>query len=227
MATVSGYPNGRGKLIVIEGTDGSGKATQAELLISSLKERQLRTEYMDFPQYGKKSAGPVENYLSGAYGTAGAVDPRIASIFYAMDRYDASFRIRELLRNDTIVVCNRYTSANMGHQGGKIDDEKERREYIEWLEDFEFNFLRIPRPDMTILLYVPYQIAQGLIDNRGRARDIHENDEDHIRNAEAAYLAIAREKGWKIINCTLDGKMLPIGEIQKSVWGQLRELGIE
>ena len=222
---------GKGKLIVIEGTDGSGKATQSKRLLHRFEEKGILTAYADFPQYGQKSAGLVENYLNGKYGSAGEVDPKIASMFYAMDRYDASFGIRKSLDEERIVICNRYVSANMGHQAGKIADRVKRKEFLEWLEELEFNFFKIPKPDLVILLYVPSMVAQKLVDNKGHReyiggvkRDIHEADSDHLKKAEEAYLEVAKEKGWKIINCTKENKILPIEEIHELVWGEVSKL---
>jgi len=114
-----------GKLIVIDGGDGSGKGTQFNLLLERLQKMDLDVQVKDFPQYGKKSAGAVEEYLNGVYGSPEDVGPYRASIFFAVDRYDASFEMREWLNSGAIVLCNRYVTANLGHQGGKIKDEEE------------------------------------------------------------------------------------------------------
>ena len=126
-------------LIVIDGTDGSGKETQSKRLLQHLEEEGFPATYADFPQHGQKSAGMVDNYLNGKYGTSNEVDPKIASVFYALDRYDASFAIRKNLDGGKIGVCNRYVPSNMGHQGGKIGDKGKRRDYLEWLEEFEYS----------------------------------------------------------------------------------------
>jgi len=220
-----------GKMIVIEGTDGSGKATQAKRLLQRLEGKGRETAYVDFPQYGEKSAGLVENYLNGKYGSAEKVNPKLASMFYAFDRYDASFGIRQRLEEGRLVISNRYISANMGHQGGKIKDPIKRKEYLDWLEDFEYNFLGIPKPDLTVLLFVPYVIAEKLVDNKGhreyiggKKKDIHEADKGHLLDAEKAYLEIAKDKGWAIIDCTKDGKILPIEIIHEKIWEKVSEV---
>ncbi|MEK7097993.1 MAG: thymidylate kinase, partial [Patescibacteria group bacterium] len=133
----------KGKFIVIDGTDGSGKTTQLGLLAERLKNLGHLVEIADFPQYNTKSAGLVEEYLSGKYGSADEVGPYRASIFYACDRYDASFKIRKWLEEGKIVISNRYVTANMGHQGGKIDGEKERKEYFDWLYNLEYETFSI------------------------------------------------------------------------------------
>jgi dTMP kinase len=220
-----------GKLIVIEGTDGSGKETQSKRLLERLEESGIKTAYADFPQHGQKSCGMVDNYLNEKYGPANSMDPKVASMFYAVDRYDASFEIRKRLEEDRVVVCNRYVSANMGHQGGKIKDEKERRDYVEWLKELEYDFFKIPRPDMTILLYVPYLISQGLVKKKKQRAyiektnmDGHENNPEHLKNAEAAFLDIAKYENWCVINCTKNGEMLDIEEIHNEVWGSVKAI---
>lgn len=219
----------KGKLIVIEGTDGSGKETQSKRLLRRLEDSGLRTAYFDFPQHGKPSSAMVDNYLNGNYGAASEVDPKIASIFYAIDRYDASFEMRKELNEGKIIVCNRYITANMGHQGGKIENRNERSKYLAWLEDLEYNLFKIPKPDLTILLYVPYLIGQRLVDGKaprdyikGKARDIHEADAEHLKKASQAFLEIGKEKGWTVIDCTKAGKILLIEDIHELVWDQVR-----
>lgn len=221
---------GAGKLFVIDGNDGSGKRTQAKRLVAHLEEEGIPAAIADFPQYGQKSAGLVENYLSGKYGRASEVDPKVASIFYAVDGFDASFSIRRSMGEGKIVVCNRYISANMGHQAGKIEDRIARKDYIEWLEDLEFNIFKIPRPDTTMLLHVPPQVAEELAGAKkpgeafGRIKgDIHESDAKHLVDADQAFLEVAKEKGWKIIECVRDGKILPVEEIHGMIWTEAQE----
>ncbi|MFA6064818.1 MAG: thymidylate kinase [archaeon] len=213
----------KGKLIVIEGTDGSGKATQSKLLIESLQKKGVQTAYIDFPQYGQKSAGLVENYLNGLYGSASEVKPEVASMFYALDRYDASFKMRPWIEEGKVIISNRYVSANMGHQTGKIKDPKKRDEFIGWLKNLEYKTLGIPEPDLTILLFMPCEIAQKLVDNKGvrayteKKRDIHEADLAHLKDAENAYLELVSKEGWKLINCSENGAPLPIDVIQEKI----------
>lgn len=157
----------KGKFIVIDGTDGSGKATQMKLLVKELRKKGYKVEVFDFPQYGKKSAGLVEEYLNGKYGSAQDVGPYRGSIFYACDRYAASFKIRKFLEEGKIVISNRYVTANMGHQGGKIKNPKERKRYFNWLYDLEYRIFEIPKPDLNIILHVDAAIAQKLVDNKG------------------------------------------------------------
>lgn len=222
--------NSIGKFIVIDGTDGSGKTTQFNLLLENLRNRGYAVEVADFPQYNTKSAGLVEEYLSGKYGTADAVNPKISSIFYACDRYDASFKIRNWLQEGKIVVSNRYVSANMGHQGAKIAEATKRKEFFDWLYDLEYNLFNIPKPDLNLILHVDSQIAQQLARQRqredwvGKTKDIHEENLDHLLHAEQTYLEIAKYPNFKLIECTRNNEIMSREEIQQAVWQEVEKL---
>jgi dTMP kinase len=223
-----------GKFIVIDGTDGSGKTTQLQLLKEHLEFMGYEVEVADFPQYGQKSAGMVEEYLNGRYGQADAVGPYRASIFYAIDRFDASFKIREWLAKGKVVISNRYVSANMAHQGGKIPSEIERKIYFNWLHDLEYNIFTIPRPDMVIILHVAAEISQKLTDNKDAIdrkkysngkKDIHEADFNHLKNAELVYLEISKSfSNYELIECVTDDKILAREEIHEKVWSCAEKL---
>ena len=152
-----------GKFFVIDGTDGSGKTVQCKLLIERLEKEGYKVKSVDFPQYGQKSAGLVEEYLNGKYGQ---VNPYASSIFYAVDRFDASFKIRQWLDEGYVLVCNRYVTANAGHQGGKIHDPVERKKYFDWLLEMEYGTFGIPKPDLNIILHVPAETSQLLVDKK-------------------------------------------------------------
>jgi len=220
-----------GKFIVIDGTDGSGKTTQFNLLIDRLKAAGFAVEIADFPQYNTKSAGLVEEYLSGKYGNADEVTPYQSSIFYAIDRFDASFKIRQWLKDGKIVVANRYVSANMGHQGGKIANPLERKVFFNWLYELEYKLLNIPKPDLSLILHVEAEISQKLAANRhredwvGKTRDIHEENIDHLKKAEAIYLEIAQTfPDFKLIKCTREGEIIDREEISDLVWIYVNQL---
>jgi dTMP kinase len=218
----------KGKFIVIDGTDGSGKTVQTKMLADRLRAAGFAVELADFPQYGQKSAGLVEEYLNGKYGLADEVGPYRASIFYACDRYDASFKIRKWLDEGKIVISNRYVTANMGHQGGKIHEMLELKNYFDWLYKLEYELFGIPKPDLNIILHVQAEIAQKLVDNKdsreyvnGAKRDLHEADLDHLKNAENVYMEIARSfPDFKLIECVSDHQMLPREVISDMVWHQ-------
>jgi dTMP kinase len=220
-----------GKLIVVCGTDGSGKATQTKLLIERLRKEGHAVEVADFPRYGERSAALVEDYLNGVFGSAKDVGAYRASIFFACDRYAASFKIREWLNAGKLVICNRYVSANQGHQTGKIKDPEERDRFLEWLDHLEFGLFRIPRPDMNILLYMPCEVGQKLVDKKGhrdyvggKKRDIHEADLQHLKDAEEAYAYVAMKYGWRRIDCNSGNEPLPIDEIHEKIWSEVKKI---
>jgi len=215
-----------GKLIVISGMDGSGKATQANLLVEKIKSLNKEVEISDFPQYGNWSAVFVEKYLNGQFGTAQEVGPYRGSIFYALDRYHKSFEMKQWLQQGKIIISNRYVSANQGHQGGKIKDSEERKKYIDWVEHLEFEIFKIPKPTINIFLHVPPEIGQKLVDKKGardyvggQKRDIHEADLDHLKDAEESYLYMVNNyPNWIKIDCTQNNQILTIEEIHQKVW---------
>lgn len=221
----------KGFFIVIDGIDGSGKTTQIDLLLPYLESLGKTVRLFDFPQYGTKSAGPAEEYLSGKYGKQG---PKLSSLLYAVDRFDASFAIREALEQGHIVVCNRYVTANAGHQGGKIADKTERAAFYQWLEDLEYGICNIPKPDVNIILHVDYRVAYELtgkkyIEGRstlnGTERDLHEKDLEHLRNAEAIYLEIAELfPNTRLIECMQEDKLIPIEAVHEKIKKVIQEL---
>lgn len=223
-----------GKFIVIDGTDGSGKTTQFNMLVENLKKAGFEVEVADFPQYGQKSAGLVEEYLNGKYGQ---VDGYVGSIFYAVDRFDASFKIRAWLDEGKIVVSNRYVTANAGHQGGKIADNAERIRYFKWLDNLEYNVFKIPKPDLNLILHVPAKIAQKLVDkkpkeareyNKGKKRDLHESDLKHLQNAEKVFIQIAELfPNTKLVECFENKKLLTPDQVQNKIWTLVRRIALK
>lgn len=212
---------------MLEGTDGSGKTTQTELLVNKLKAEGHDVEQISFPQYGEKSAALVEDYLNGKFGTAEEVGPYRASILYAVDRYAAKEKIENWLNAGKIVIANRYVASNMGHQGGKIADKEERQKYFDWNYQLEYTIFEIPRPDVNIILHVTPEISQQLVDKKeareyitdGKTRDIHEDDLNHLKNAERAYLDIASQfSEFTLIECVEKNKMLPQETIHEKIW---------
>lgn len=220
--------------IVIDGTDGSGKGTQTTRLVERLAKEGRDVHTVDFPRYGKPSAYFVERYLRGEYGTLVTIDAYRASTFYALDRYDASFEIRDALAQGKTVISNRYVSANKGHQMAKITHPEERKKYLDWINQFEYKTLGIPKPDMTILLHVPADVGFDLVakkDERaylnGKIRDIHEGDREHLRAAEAAYLSLKdldSAEHWMCIEC-MDGERLKtIEEVHEELWSAIQPI---
>ncbi len=212
--------------LVIDGVDGTGKTTQLTLLKNRLEKEGCPLVLLDFPRYGEKSAGPVEDYLNGNYGSAAEVGPYRASIFYAIDRYAASLAVKRQLQEGKIILANRYVSANLCHQGGKIKDQLERQKFFAWAENLEYNIFAIPRPDLTLVLYLDPTIAQQLVDKKpprdyllGRKRDLHEADLGHLKAAAACYLALTADRpDHQLINCAPTGALLTPEKIHEQIW---------
>ncbi len=223
----------RKKFIVIEGPDGSGKATQTKLLVQAIKDRKIKVKTIDFPQYGKKSAGLVEEYLNGKYGKPKEVGPYRASVFYACDRYDASFKLKKWIADGYIIVADRYISSNVAHQGGKIKRKNERKKYIKWLYNLEYNIFEIPKPDVTVILKTSTELSYNLSSKTEdkekmakkhlylgkKKRDAHEKDKNHLRDSLRVYLEMSEEypKDFKVIECIEKQKLLSPENIHKKI----------
>lgn len=213
---------------MIEGTDGSGKGTQSELLINHLRADGRAVELISFPRYGERSAVMVEDYLNGKFGTAAEVGPYRASIFYAIDRYAAAPQIKQWLDEGKIVIANRYVGSNLAHQGGKIADPSKREKFFAWIYELEYTIFGIPKPDINIILHVSPEISQTLVDKKsstgreylhGKKRDIHEDDISHLRAAEASYMALAKLfPDFSVIECVTHDAILPIETIHTKIW---------
>lgn len=195
-----------GKLIVFEGTDGSGKATQARLLCRYLEEAGIAYQEIDFPRYGKPSAAMVQEYLDGRLGKRpGDVNAYAASMFYAMDRY-ASYKQDwgGFYEAGGLIVADRYTTSNAVHQASKLPPE-ERRPYLDWLFDLEYRLLGLPAPDLVIYLDMPTEITGRMLRRReeatGTRADIHEQDEDYLKSCRANAREVAQACGWSVIGC--------------------------
>lgn len=221
----------KGQFIVIDGTDWSWKWTQTRLLVQRLKDLWYNVEIADFPQYGKRSAMMVEDYLNWEFWTAQEVWPYRASILYAVDRYAASFKIKKRLDEWKIVISNRYVSSNMWHQAGKIKDLAERDKFLARLDDLEYGLFDIPRPDKNILLYMPTEIWQQLVDKKWhrnyvwwQKRDIHEADLQHLKDAAEAYKYVAKKYNWTIIDSTPEGNLLSIEEIGELIREEIKKI---
>lgn len=218
-----------GKLIVFEGTDGSGKATQSELLCRRLKEEGHPFRKITFPRYGKPSAAMVEEYLHGNLGKhPGDVNAYAASLFYAMDRY-ASWKQDwgTFYEDGGLIVADRYTTSNAVHQASKLPEE-ERKAYLDWLFDLEYRLLGLPAPDMVVYLDMPTELTEKMMRKReavsGTQADIHEQDKAYLRRCRENANEVARLCGWTVIRCGRDGAPRTIEDIQDEVWEQVRTL---
>lgn len=216
------------KLIVIEGTDCSGKETQSRLLVKELNEIGKKAIYLTFPNYdsptGKIVGGPYlgKEEISKSYFSEGAshVDAKVASLYFAADRYYNLNIIKDYLDKDYIVIMDRYVSSNMAHQGGKIKDKEKRYEMYEWLEKLEYDMLGLIKPDMTIFLHMPTEYAIVLKQNR-TSLDDHEKDNEHLHLAELSYIELKDKYNFINIDCVKDNEIKSVevihNEIMKSI----------
>jgi len=217
-----------GRLIVMEGSDGSGKATQTRLLVNRLRAEGFEAERIGFPQYAKSFFGRmVGAYLRGEFGAASDVDPRLASILYAGDRFEARDRMLNWLTDGKVVVCDRYVDSNKVHQALKVPKGRERAVFLRWVDRMEHGVFGLPRPDCTVFLHVPHDLSERLISARGRRaylkgklRDVHEADPDHQQSAQQLYLEIATRRPGKVevIACCESGQLLSRKAINERVW---------
>ena len=176
----------------------------------------------------------MERYLRGEFGKAEEVGAKNASLFYALDRYSASFKINEWLEHGKIVLSNRYTSANKGHQLGKLDDPTEMHGYLDWINELEYSTLKIPKPDMTLFLHMKPEIGQLLVDKKkareytqGEKRDIHEADINHLKNAERAFLFCLKHDNvekWQRIICFENDNPKTIETIHNEIYETVKNL---
>ena len=225
----------RGKLIVIEGTESSGKETQTKLLVEALNKRNVKIERLSFPCYdtatgkiigacylGKKEL--CNKYLKDSNswfeeGT-GEVEGLVSSLFYAADRKYNIKQIEDLLNKGINVVLERYTFSNMAHQGGKMNTQEERFQFFKKMEVLEFDLLNLPKPDLVILLYVPYQITAKLLETRDNTkRDIKD-----LRRAEQTYLELRALYKFKMVECTKNNEMRTIDSIHLEVLANVLEM---
>ena len=215
-----------GKLIVIDGTDGSGKQTQLEILENKLKENNIDYRKISFPNYNSPSSSLVKMYLSGEFGTdADAISPYVASTFFAVDRY-ATYKkqLEEYYENGGLILADRYTTANMVHQAGKIKDRSERKKFLDWLWNLEFNIYRIPIPTKVFFLNMPPEYSLKLIENRQNKfdkeakKDIHESNRAYIQESYEAACELANDYKWTEIKCVNNGKIKTREEIGKEIF---------
>lgn len=212
-----------GKLIVFEGTDGSGKSTQFELLAKRLEAEQIGFQRLRFPQYEEPSSALIRMYLSGAFGDdPEAVNAYAASTFYAVDRY-ASYQCvwKDYYQGGGLVVSDRYTTSNAVHQGSKVP-EGERAEFFHWLYDLEYDRMGLPRPDLVVLLDMPVELSEQLMRKRekstGTHADIHERDEDYLKKCRDVALHAAKYYGWRTVSCAKDGAIRGVEDIHEEVY---------
>ncbi len=219
-----------GKLIVLEGLDGSGKGTQSRLLAERLNKEGKKVRLIDFPSYGSAGASLVELYLGGGLGgkpeDTGAY---AASMFFAADRY-VSYRQdwgKDWQDPDTIVIANRYTTANAYHQLSKMDKDQWDG-FLAWLWDFEYTKLGLPTPDQVILIDVPQSVSDANVEKRSRETgavlDIHETDHAYLHRCREAALYVAEKCHWNVVACAdANGQQYPVDVIGEKIWQTIFE----
>lgn len=212
----------KGKLFVIDGLDGSGKSTQFELLQKDLKNSNINFKAISFPDYEQPSSTLVKMYLGGEFSSSpDGVNAYAASSFYAVDRY-ASYKLfweDNYIKGD-LILASRYTTSNAIHQMEKLHISQ-WDDYIAWMEDFEYNKLKLPKPDTVVFLDMPVEVSQILLSNRyhgdDNKKDIHEADVEYLKRCRESALYCAKKLGWIVIKCSKDGQPLSIEDIHKKL----------
>lgn len=226
----------RGKLIVIDGTDGSGKATQAGLLIEHLKRDGYKVKTIDFPEYYSNFFGKfIGHCLSEQYFNFVKVHPKIASVLFAADRFESKDKIEKWLKEGNIVIADRYASANQIHQGGKIASTKKRESFLKWLAEMEYEVFKIPKPDAVFYLSVPIPNVLKLIEERNKKtsrgylgkkkKDVHEKDIKFLENSRKSALWLAKtQKNWIKIECVNRGVLNTRENIHEEIYEKIKKI---
>ena len=212
-----------GKLIVIEGTDGSGKSTQFKLLTERLTEEGYKFQKLVFPQYSEPSSALIRMYLGGEFGTKPTdVNPYAASSFYAVDRYASYKKVwGEYYEQGGLIVSDRYTTSNAVHQASKVEGS-ERKAFLKWLYEFEYDNLGLPCPDLILYLDVPTDFTEKMMRRReadtNTSADIHEKDMEYLATCRRTGREAAKYYGWTVIECVKDGQMRSIEDIHEEIY---------
>lgn len=219
--------NKKGKIIVIEGTDCSGKATQSKLLVERLEKEGRKCISISFPCYDT----PTGKIVGGAYlgkpeicesffDSAVNLDPKIACLYFAADRKNNIGKVLEYVDKGYYVILDRYVTSNLAHQGCKIDDKDERFYMYQWIDKLEYWLLDLPKPDKTIFLHVPYDFTKELEKNR-EFLDEHEKSPEHLQKAERAYIELAQLYNWNTIECIKENKLRSIEDIHEEIYNTI------
>lgn len=226
----------KGKLIVIDGTDGSGKATQVDLLAKRLTKEGYKVKLVDFPEYYKNFFGGfIAHCLQEQYYNWTGIHPKIASIAYAADRWESSEQIKKWLAGGYVVLANRYVSANQIHQGGKLKDNKKRKEFMSWLDTMEHEIFKIPRPAVVLYLALPISVTQKLIKARAesgvkraylkRKTDLVEYDLEYLENSRKSAIWLAKNFNYfKKIECAAKNEILSREKIHEMVYEKVKRI---
>lgn len=213
-----------GKLIVIEGADGSGKATQTTRLFERLRNLRVNVLRVSFPNYASESSALIKMYLRGDFGgSAESVNAYAAAMFYAVDRFASYSTWKNFYNEGGIVLCDRYSASNAAHQGAKFTRKTEREKFWNWLDDVEFKKFQLPRPNLTIFLDMPPAIAAMLRQRRGR-EDLHESDAAYMEKSYKMYVELAQKYGWKTINCAENNFARSSLDIEQDIFRLVEEM---
>jgi len=217
----------KGKIITIEGSDGSGKKTQTKLLIDRAMKEGYRMATMSFPQYDKPTGQKVRDYLDGKFGDLKSVDIKFATKLYADDRLSVKDRIMLWLESGTNLIFDRWMESNMGHQAAKFSSAEERKTFVDWIRDLEVRQNGLPESDIVIYLDLPVEYNQKAMEKEGRVKDLHEANVEYLLKVEETYRWLAETNGnkWKVIDCLKDsesGKVRKtIEEINDEIWNAI------
>ncbi len=225
----------KGKFIVIDGTDGSGKATQADLLIKHLKKDGYRVKIADFPNYYENFFGKfIGHCLSEQYYNFVQVHPKISSVLFAADRFESREKIEKWLQAGNVVIANRYASSNQIHQGGKIANIKKRENFLKWLEEMEYKVFKIPKPNAVFYLSVPTSFASTLIAERnknikrgylGKKKDVYEKDMEFLENSYKSAMWLAKtQKGWAKVDCVKGNVLRTRENIHQEIYEKVKKI---
>ncbi len=220
----------KGKFIVIEGTDGSGKKTQAKILCEKLNEAGINCIVQSFPNYDSPACTPVKMYLNGEFGDIGCLDAYQANSLYAVDRLCTMMGLKDHIENGGSIVFDRYVESTMLHQAALIENQEERDKFLDYVNDFEFGKLKLPKPDLVIFLDVPVEVSKKLADSRGEyksgnKKDILEQDISHLTKAFNSGKYVANKYGWTQISCLNEsGNLKSIEEISNDIFEVVKKL---
>lgn len=220
----------KGKFIVIEGTDGSGKKTQARILCEKLNEAGINCIVQSFPNYDSPACTPVKMYLNGEFGDIGCLDAYQANSLYAVDRLCTMMGLKDHIENGGSIVFDRYVESTMLHQAALIENQEERDKFLDYVNDFEFGKLKLPKPDLVIFLDVPVEVSKKLADSRGEyksgnKKDILEQDISHLTKAYNSGKYVANKYGWTQISCLNEsGNLKSIEEISNNIFEVVKKL---
>lgn len=220
----------KGKFIVIEGTDGSGKKTQAKILCEKLNEAGINCIVQSFPNYDSPACTPVKMYLNGEFGDIGCLDAYQANSLYAVDRLCTMMGLKDHIENGGSIVFDRYVESTMLHQAALMENQEERDKFLDYVNDFEFGKLKLPKPDLVIFLDVPVEVSKKLADSRGEyksgnKKDILEQDISHLTKAYNSGKYVANKYGWTQISCLNEsGNLKSIEEISNDIFEVVKKL---